>query len=229
MKKAVYRGASVCKHLMETADIAGDTVTPIANEVTVENETDESIFKMKVGEKVMLCDDCLRIYRLKCWQQEMDVKISEAEEDPHLAMVIPEHYIYTYTGSRFDNFDVVMLSKFSGNPVVARIFKEIVETIDPKITMDGDCIFVRSTGVKGTVGHVRVRVHYDTLPENHQLYDINTFGVKEKLKIIRIVLPDAKNLLPGDEGFDETLDPTNNMTLEDFFNVTNDLDAEAEQ
>lgn len=229
MKKPVYKGASVCRHLMETAGIAGDTVTPIANEVLIETETDKTIFKMKVGEKVMLCDDCLRIYRLKCWQQEMDVKISEATEDPHLAMVIPEHYIYTYTGSRFDNFDVVMLSKFSGNPVVARIFKEVVETVDLKHTLDGDCIFIKSTGVKGTVGHVRVRIHFDTLPENHQFYDINTFGVKEKVKIIRIVLPDAKNLLPGDDGFDETLDPTNNMTLGDYFNGEYTNDDEVKQ
>jgi hypothetical protein len=229
MKKAVYRGASVCKHLMETADVAGDTVTPIANEVTVEDGIDESVFKMKVGEKVMLCDDCHRTYKLKRWQHEMDIKISEAKEDPRLAMVVTHNYMYSYTGSRFDNKDLVLLSKYCGNMTVAKIFQEVIYTVDLNTVEDGKLVFIRSTGVKGTVGNIRVKLVHDTLPENHQFYDINTFGVEEKVKIIRIILPDAKNLLPGDEGFDETLDPTNNMTLEDFFNVTNDLDAEAEQ
>ena len=100
--------------------------------------------------------------------------------------------------------------------------EDINSITEPKV------VFVQNSGIKGTVGRTRVRLVPDALPENHQFYDISTFGNLDKLSIIRIELPDDNNILPGMDGYKEDFDPSNAMTLEEFFNAATDLDSETE-
>lgn len=216
MKKAAHPGALVCKHIKDLQ--TGDNISPICNVVLVEDMMDVSVFKLPIGTEILICDECKVAHNISRWREETRQRILAHDTDPKLTMLVAQNYMFSFTGSLFNNTDVVLVSKFVGVGAVATIFKYILDNVDVNNITEPKEVFVKNTGLRGMVGSCRVRVVPDTLPENHEFYDINTFGDIEKLKLVRIILPDSKNLLPGMDGYDETFDPKNNMTLKELFN-----------
>lgn len=227
-KRKVVAGDRICQHIHQLDQNNDGTIEVLATPVTVDSTAAEKVFQMEQGETVMLCDICLRQSRVGIWQQTTKEKIEAETEDPRLVMQIINNFLFSYTGSVFGNKDLVLVSKFTGSNSVTGLYQTIMKTEDINSITEPKVVFVQNSGIKGTVGRTRVRLVPDTLPENHQFYDISTFGNLDKLSIIRIELPDDNNILPGMDGYKEDFDPSNAMTLEEFFNAATDLDSETE-
>lgn len=216
MKKAAYSGALVCKHIKDLQ--TGDNISPICNAVTIEDMTDVSVYKLPIGTEVLVCDECKTAHNIARWREETRQQILLHDTDPKLTMLVSQNFMFSFTGSLFGNTDVVLVSKFVGVNAIASIFKYVIDNVDVNSITEPKEVFVKNTGLRGMVGSCRIRIVPDTLPENHEFYDINTFGDIEKVKLVRIILPDNKNLLPGMEDYDDSFDPKNIMTLQELFN-----------
>lgn len=194
----------VCKHIVD------DHTISIHKQIDPEADTG----------CVYLCNDCLIGYRMTLMQNAITATITKEKVNPNLSWCVLGRFIYSYTGSIYDEYDLVYIEECVGAKVSKVIFNEILFhhiNTDKKFDNDEKIVTVGLENIK-TINDEKVRVLLRKIPvpENHEFNFIKVHGNISKLKLIQMFVSDTNNKLPGEDGY-TTMNPSSGITAEEYF------------